>query len=288
MAEYGSFIVERAGPVLTIKMLTLRDALTKQPPADIHRELGLFLDELRHDTTWQVRLIVLTGAIDGEFAVVPTETHYDLPVTKSRLNNPRGQWVTTMGVIHTLHAMTELEIPIIAKVNGDAIGYGQSLMFGCDLIIARSDARISDIHMAMGDVRTPDGSKRMGPPFGVVPGDGAGALLPLFMSPPLAKEYLMLSPVKTAAELAQMGAINYAVPAAELDITTDRIVSALLARPPYALGWTKRIVNRRVVDQLNLTLDASAAYEMINFLHLNAGDGAPPGIPTAEPQESNP
>jgi enoyl-CoA hydratase/carnithine racemase len=173
-----------------------------------------------------------------------------------------------MGLVHTMQTMIELEIPIVARVNGDAFGFGQSLMFACDIIVAREDAQISDIHLAMGDVTSAEG-RQIGPPQGTVPGDGAGALLPLYMSPALAKEYLMLSRVRTGAEraeLASAGLINYAVPASRLDEVTDSLVRELLARPPHALGWTKRIVNRGLAAQANLTLDASAAYEMINFL----------------------
>ena len=68
------------------------------------------------------------------------------------------------------------------------------------------------------------------------------------------------------AELARLGLINYAVPAAELDAKVDDIVQRLLQKSAYALARTKRLLNRRVVDQLNLTLDASVGYEMVNWL----------------------
>jgi len=270
--SFSSLIAERDGPVLTIRIVPLRTSLTKDPPADVHRDLGLLLDEVRHD--YDVRVIVLTGAEDGEFCAAPPGGSYDSQRSVDRLVGPAGQWTTFMGLIHTHQTMTELEVPIVARVNGDAIGFGQSLMLSCDLIIAREDARITDVHLAMGEIRSTDGSGPVGPVFGTAPGDGAGALIPLYMSPPLAKEYLMLSRVRTAGEMASAGVINRAVPTADLDRAVDEIVAALLARPPYALGWTKRIVNARVRDQLNRALDSSAAYEMVNFLQFKLG-GAP-------------
>jgi hypothetical protein len=45
----------------------------------------------------------------------------------------------------------------------------------------------------------------------------------------------------------------------------DELVQELLARPPYALGWTKRVVNTRIKDHTLRSLDSSVAYEMINF-----------------------
>ena len=76
----------------------------------------------------------------------------------------------------------------------------------------------------------------------------------------------MLSQPYTGAELAKLGIINYAVPAAELDAKVDELAGKLLKRGAYALARTKRLVNRRVVDQLNLTLDAGVAYEMVTQL----------------------
>jgi enoyl-CoA hydratase len=236
MRSFDSLVVERDGPVLTIRIIPLRTSLTRDPPADIHRDLGLLLDELRHD--YSVRVVVLTGAEDGEFCAAPPGGSYNSQRSLDRLVGPEGQWTTFMGLIHTHQTMTDLEIPIIARVNGDAIGFGQSLMLSCDLIIAREDARITDVHLAMGEVSSADGKGPVGPIFGTV--------------------------------------INRAVPMADLDLAVDEMVDGLLERPPYALGWTKRIVNARVRDQLNRALDSSTAYEMVNFLHFKVG-GAPTG-----------
>jgi enoyl-CoA hydratase/carnithine racemase len=280
MMEYDSLIIERDGPVMTIRIVPLRKSLVKKPPVDIHRDLGLFLDELRHD--YDVRVIILTGAEDGEFCAAAPAMSYKSEQSIDRLVTPQGQWTTFMGLIHTHQTMIDLEIPIVARVNGDAIGFGQSLMFACDLIVAREDARITDVHLAMGEIRSADGGASVGPRFGTAPGDGAGALVPLYMSPAVAKEYLMLSRVRTPAELAAAGIINRAVSPDDLDEVTNGMVRELLARPPYALGWTKRLVNQRVRDQLNRTLDASVAYEMCNFLHNSVG-GAPEGLHAAWP-----
>ena len=54
----------------------------------------------------------------------------------------------------------------------------------------------------------------------------------------------------------------------------DELVQELLARPPYALGWTKRVVNTRMKDHMLRSLDSSVAFEMINYLQRKLG-GAP-------------
>jgi enoyl-CoA hydratase len=272
VTDFDSLIIERDGPVMTIKVVPLRVSLSQNPPVDIHRDLGLFLDQLRHN--YDVRVIVLTGAEDGEFICAPPAPSYGKNTNIDRLATPPGQWATFMGLIHTHQTMIDLEIPIVAKVNGDAIGFGQSLMLSCDLIIAREDAKITDMHLAMGGMHMSDGRGPVGIDWGTVPGDGAGALIPLYLSPAKAKEYLMLSRQHTAADLAQAGIINHAVPATDLDATVTTLVQELLARPPYALGWTKRIVNTRMKAHLNQSLDSSVAYEMINFAQRYIG-GAP-------------
>jgi len=62
--------------------------------------------------------------------------------------------------------------------------------------------------------------------------------------------------------------INYAVPMEQLDSVVNDIVERLLQRSAYGLAWTKRVINRLMQDQLNRTLDAAAAYEMVSFLQL--------------------
>ncbi|MBI3969130.1 MAG: enoyl-CoA hydratase/isomerase family protein [Chloroflexi bacterium] len=141
-------------------------------------------------------------------------------------------------------------LPDSAQVNGDAAGFGSSLVFACDLIVAREDATIVDTHLGMGE-------PPVGSPFGIVPGDGGG-LLALHMTPAKAKEYLMLAKPYTAAELAHAGIINHAVPAPDLAGVADDLVARL--RPAMAPAWTKRFTNRHVVDHLARTLGASMAY----------------------------
>ena len=252
--ELGSCSVTTAGQVATITIV---------PPlatggADLHWELGAVLSDLRDDL--DVRVIVLTGTRDEFYVLPPTEFFADRANWDKRAD-PEGAWKTFMGIVRVHQLMAEIEKPIVARVNGDAEAFGSSLVFASDLIVAVEDARVVDIHLAMDEQPT-------GPGFGLVAGDGGASLVPLFTSPARAKEFLMLSEPWTGADLAARGIINRAVPRGELDATVDELVARLLKRSAYALAWTKRIVNRRVVDALNSTLDAGVAYEMVNFLQL--------------------
>jgi enoyl-CoA hydratase len=99
----------------------------------------------------------------------------------------------------------------------------------------------------------------------MVTGDGGAVFAPLKMPMNIAKEYLMLARPFTAKELAAMGVVNYAVPAAELDAKTDEIAQRLLKRNAYALALTKRVLNKQMMESFNRVHDASLGYEFLNF-----------------------
>jgi enoyl-CoA hydratase len=256
--EYTDLEITRDGQIATIAMLPSGDAqyerhgrtkVRKFFPK--HKELGLALEELREDNS--VRVIVLTGL--GEVFFVPPS---GAPGPKAR-HNPGEDWDLTIGLARTLQAFIEIEKPIIAKVNGPAIGFGSSLVFASDLIVAAENAVIADYHLGMGET----GFGRSD--VGVVPGDGGAVFVPLHMGPAMAKEYLFLARQYTGAQLAEMGIINRAVPAERLDAEVDELARRLLRRSSHALAWAKRVVNRRIAANFNLTFDSAWAYEMAGF-----------------------
>ena len=195
--SYETCTLEKQGPVATI---TIPAPKTLQGgTSDLHWDLGEIFSDLRGDN--EIRVVVLTGS-HGELYVPREAAFYRSETARAYLSNPEGAWKTFTGVLRCHQAMAEIEKPIVARVPGHALGFGSSLVFACDLIVAVEDALFVDIHMGMGE--TEEG----GPDFGIVPGDGGGSLVPLFMSPALAKEYLMLARRYRARELAQMGIIN--------------------------------------------------------------------------------
>jgi enoyl-CoA hydratase len=261
--DYRAIRVDCKNQVATISILPAvkGDPLRSKP--NIHPELGRIFTELRGDNS--IRVIVITGDEGGcGFLLPPPRDSYLDNKDSSRFVEPVNVWNTWLGVIRTHQGMAEIEKPIVAKVNGDAMGFGQSVAFASDIIVAREDARFMDHHMSGVFAANYSGVvKEGGHEYSSIPGDGAGALVPLFMTPAKAKEYLMLAKPYTAAELARLGIINYAVPAAELDEKVDDIVNRLLERSAYALAWSKRVANKRVVEQLNMALDSGQAYEWL-------------------------
>lgn len=280
MKRYRTLTVTKKKQVATITMhfgRALKDEFKpvgkrKAPLAWEQPDLAEAFMALRDDDG--IRVVVLTGS-DGQFKVPAARDMYEKGGGRAtHLADPTTAWKIFSSIIRCHHTMAEMEKPIVAKVNGDAIGFGSSIAFACDLIVAAEGAKFMDHHMGGIFESNYMGRKLQGGhDFSSVPGDGGLALVPLFMTPCRAKEYLMLAQPYEARELDRLGIINYAVPAKELDQKVDDIVQRLLARGAYPLAFAKRVANRRVIEHLNMTLDAGIGYEMVSFLQLEQGRG---------------
>ena len=272
--------VERNGPVGILKIHPVERMMERslEPDCDefieVHAAIAIGLEELRFDES--VRLIVITGSQDDVFYVAPTRAHYDVEryrrrlegiiapekMAESRPSEVRARYRRTGDYVEQL---LFCEKPIIARVNGDVIGAGQSVMWGCDLIVAREDAVICDLHTGMGEVTDRHGTV-IGFPWATTPGDGAMAFAQQNFSSYRYKEYQYLSQQLTARELADMHVINYAVPAEELDATVDAIVRRLLARPQSVLTHIRKLLQKPIIEQWNLQMDLAWAYEHLDFV----------------------
>jgi enoyl-CoA hydratase len=142
-----------------------------------------------------------------------------------------------------------IEKPLVAMVNGAAIGLGLTIALLCDCVYVAEEAKLGDTHVR----------------FGLVAGDGCAVTLPLLIGPQRAKELLMSSRLFTGKEAAAMGIVNYAVPRAELESTTMAFAADLAAQPAFAVRATKMIVNRHIRSMVQDTLDAGLAWERISM-----------------------
>jgi enoyl-CoA hydratase len=181
--------------------------------------------------------IVLTGAgrafcaggnIDniGVTPQIPTVIHRDL----------RLYWV-----------MLALEKPIIAMVNGPAIGLGLTIALACDIVLVAEDAKVGDTHV----------------PLGVNAGDGGVVPLLLHIGPQRTKEFLIRGELTTGSELERMGIVNHAYPAETLAEQSYTLANEIARQPKYAARATKLVINRHIRSLTNELLECSLAYEMI-------------------------
>lgn len=145
--------------------------------------------------------------------------------------------------------MMACELPVIAAVNGPAVGLGASLATMCDIILMADDAYIADPHVKVG----------------VVAGDGGPVVWPLLMSLARAKEHLFLGERIDAVECERIGLANHVLPADQLVPYALDLAQRLAARPRQALRQTKRVINQHLQQAANLVLNMGLAAEEASF-----------------------
>ena len=160
------------------------------------------------DASWddEIRVVVVTGA--GRAFCVGA----DLKGWGAELvGNPREYW-KWFGAFKDMHdRLSEIGKPTVARINGICVGGGNELQMACDLAVMVDDAFI----------------RHVGLEHGSVPAGGATQWLPIMVGDRRAREILLLCEEIPAAQAAEWGLVNWAVPAAELDATVDELVEKL-------------------------------------------------------------
>jgi len=212
---------------------------------DMHNELEQVWADLAQDT--EIGAIVLTGSGKSFSA------GGDVKKMVSRLGTEEG-WKYALSipsmVRRLLTNMLEVGHPIIAAVNGDAIGLGATLALFCDTVVISETAKFGDTHVRVG----------------LVAGDGGAVIWPLLIGPARAKDFLMRGRLVTGKEAQEMGLVSYSVPADQVLTKATEIAQELEALPALAVRWTKLAVNKSIKEQLNQVIDASAAFEALSMV----------------------
>lgn len=212
--------------------------------AEMHTELEHVWLDLAADKL--VNIIVLTGA--GKMF----SAGGDIKRMASRFGTEEG-WRFSLDVPTATRRLFQniLEVgqPIIAAVNGDAVGLGATLALFSDVSIIADTAKFGDSHVKVG----------------LVAGDGGAVVWPLLVGPARAKEFLMRGKLVSGTEAHQMGLVNHVVPVDQVMARALEMAEELNQLPPLAVRWTKLSVNKWIKHQLNLILDASIAYEMLSI-----------------------
>ena len=206
----------------------------------LHQDLTALFAALKRED--EARAVLLTGrgrafSAGGDFAWFPA------------LQEPGRLEALRRDAKRLIWDLLDVEVPIVAAVNGHAMGLGASIALLCDVIFMADTATIGDPHVKVG----------------IVAGDGGAAIWPLAVGPARAKEYLLTGDPLTAAEAERIGLVNHVVPAAELDATAMAFAARLAAGAPLAVRYTKLAVNKLVKDALNVAFDTSTALELLTF-----------------------
>ncbi len=253
MSDYMLLDITVENQIATIELRRLAREARGGKGAQRAAEVGRALNALRDDNG--VRVIVITGK-DDVFTIPPSSYGHH--------GNPGGDRDIMTGVTRAVEAMCAIDKPVIARVNGHAVGFGANLVLACDFIVAAEDAIIADHHMSCGDLVI-DGNVVGSADHCMVTGDGGAVFAPLKMPRAMAMEYLLLARPFTAKELAAMGVVNYAVPRDQLDAKTNEIATRLIRRNAYALAFNKRVLNKDLLARFNQIHDAALGYEFLNF-----------------------
>jgi enoyl-CoA hydratase len=187
----------------------------------------------------QARVLVLTGAGKAFCA------GGDASAVQETIDNPDLFHEGAEKGKKLIHAILDCPKPVIAKVNGAAMGLGATIALFCDITIAAEHAKIADPHVK----------------FGLPAGDGGAVIWPALIGFNKAKRYLLTGDAITGVEAAAIGLIDSAVPADALDTTVDMLAQRIANGAPQAVQFTKAAVNIELKAIAQRVLDASFALE---------------------------
>lgn len=167
----------------------------------------------------EVSSIVLTGAGEKAFCTGGDQSAHD--------GNYDGRGVVGLPIEELQALIRDVPKPVIARVNGFAIGGGNVLATLCDLTIAAEHAKFGQV----------------GPKVGSFDAGWGTALLARHVGDKKAREIWFLNEMLTATQAMEYGLVNKVVPMAELDAATTAWTDTLGERSPTALAFLKRSFN---------------------------------------------
>jgi len=228
--DYETIKLQR-GPVAVISFN--RPAAMNALSTQMARDLLSVLEELALDDA--VFAAVLTAEGDRAFCVGA-----DL---KERKNMSREEMKKQRALfVRAFTAVAMFPKPLVAAVNGYALGGGTEFALGCDFIIASENAVF--------------GLPEVG--LAIIPGGGGTQLLPRVIGRSRAKELIFTGRRISAAEALELGLVNHVVPAAQLMEKTMAIMQEIAANGPIALQQAKRAINLGVELDLHTALALEA------------------------------
>lgn len=202
----------------------------------LHEELEIVLQAIARDG--RIKALIITGAgrtfsAGGDLEWMEAEPDpyaLELSVAQGR---------------RIIEALISLHQPVIAAVNGAAIGIGCTLALFCDITIAGEDVRMGDPHVALG----------------LVCGDGGAVIWPLLVGLHRANRYLLTGELLTGATAAEIGLVGEAAPRDEVLDRALSLARRIAALPGPAVRGTKRSTIRHVAQAVFHSLELSLEKE---------------------------
>ncbi|MBF6474609.1 MULTISPECIES: enoyl-CoA hydratase/isomerase family protein [Nocardia] len=209
--------------------------------AELHRALAQVWRQLAADR--EARVVILTGSGRAFSA------GGDLDWITSFLDDTVARDESIREGAQIIEEMLRFPLPVIAAVNGAAMGLGASLAVLCDVVLMSDRAYLADPHVAVG----------------LVAGDGGAAFWPLLTPILRTREFLYTGDRIEAATAVEVGLASRVVAANELLVEARKLAVRLAALPPEALRSTKRVVNMYLSQALGGPMQAGLAAEVVTM-----------------------
>jgi 2-(1,2-epoxy-1,2-dihydrophenyl)acetyl-CoA isomerase len=207
------------------------EVLNAWDPELIHSLVGRLSDVGQDE---EVRAVVITGAGKA------FSTGGDIKVQKQFLDQPLTARLERATMVQgiTRH-ITSMEKPVIAAVNGAAVGAACDMALACDIRIASENASFGEVFIRRG----------------LIPDMGGMFFLPRLVGLAKAKELIFSGDIIDAWEAERIGLVNKVVPADKLETETMELARRLASGPTKAIGLAKRVINKSLSTDLETSLD---------------------------------
>ncbi len=221
---YQHLLVDRDGAVavITINRPEKRNALNSETIDELRRAILA----LKHDDG--VRAVVITGTGDKAFIA-------GADINELAVQTPVGGRERAHRSQHVLDLIETMGKPVVAAINGVALGGGCELAMACTIRIAADTARLGQPEINLG----------------LMPGYAGTQRLPRLVGKGRALELLLTGDAITAAEAHRIGLVNRVVPAGELVAEARKLAATLADKAPVAA--------RYIIDAVNRGLEMSSA-----------------------------
>ena len=215
----------------------------------LYRELTGLIETVAEDAS--VGCVILTGAGRGFCAGADVKSMN--PDMKPLARRKRHRWILR----DVLQPLVNLEKPVIAAVNGPAVGAGFNLALAADIIIASEAAVFSQIFARLA----------------LVPDLGGLYLLTRVVGLNQAKELCFTARKISAAEAFELGIVNRVVPAVDLLRETRKLAMEIAAGPATALAMTKNLLNKSSTSTLEQMLEYESFAQTIAYITPEHAEG---------------
>ncbi|HEY0314804.1 MAG TPA: crotonase/enoyl-CoA hydratase family protein [Sphingomonas sp.] len=229
-----------------IVTLTLNQPELRNPITDPAMIAALVAAIEAADRDIAVRAVILTGAgkafsTGGNIQAMRPGGGLNDPLPAMTRHNYRN------GIQRLPLLFEAIEVPVIAAVNGPAIGAGCDLTCMCDIRIAGESAQFAESFVKLG----------------LVPGDGGAWLLPRIVGFSKASEMALTGDMLDAGQALACGLVSQVVADADLMAAAWAVAGRIAANPPHAVRMTKRLLREGRTAGLAALLDTSAAAQAL-------------------------